>query len=49
MAGKRLLLFALLARDAGNAAEARRWLGLAQEVAGDDPEVRMNAAAFGGQ
>ena len=49
VAGKRLLLFALLERDAGNAAEARRWLGMAIQVAGDDPEVRMYAAAFGGQ
>lgn len=48
VAGKRLLLFSLLARDAGNAAESKRWLGLAIQVAGDDPEVQMYAAAFGG-
>jgi SAM-dependent methyltransferase len=47
VAGKRLLLFSLLERDAGNRGESMRWLDLALEVAGDDPEVQMYAREFG--
>ncbi len=43
VAGKRLLLFSLLERDAGNAAGATRWLRQAVAVAGDDPEVQHYA------
>jgi spermidine synthase len=39
VAGKRLLLFSLLARADGNAAEARQWLQRAIQIAGDDPEI----------
>jgi spermidine synthase len=49
VAGKRLLLFSLLERDGGNVAEARRWLQLALEVAGDDPEVQIYARQFAGR
>jgi predicted membrane-bound spermidine synthase len=43
VAGKRLLLFSLLERDAGNAAGAAHWLSLALQVAGDDPELQYYA------
>ncbi len=39
VAGKRLLLFSLLERSEGNLEGARRWLGSAIQIAGDDPEV----------
>ncbi len=40
VAGKRLLLFSLLERNAGNAEGATRWLQQALAVAGDDPEIQ---------
>ena len=43
VAGKRLLLFSLLERSAGNADGSRRWLSLALQVAGDDPEIQHYA------
>ena len=43
VAGKRLLLFSLLERSAGNAAGAVHWLALAVQVAGDDPEIQSYA------
>jgi spermidine synthase len=43
VAGKRLLLFSLLERDAGNANGAVHWLSLALQVAGDDPEIQHYA------
>jgi spermidine synthase len=43
VAGKRLLLFSLLERNAGNAAGAVHWLSLALQVAGDDPEIQHYA------
>jgi spermidine synthase len=53
VAGKRLLLFSLLERSAGNANGSLRWLSLALQVAGDDPEVQyyarqVNAELAGG-
>ncbi len=39
VAGKRLLLFSLLARADGDLAGARQWLAQAMQIAGDDPEV----------
>lgn len=39
VAGKRLLLFAMLERDRGNLDGTLGWLRRALEVAGDDPEV----------
>ena len=39
VAGKRLLLFSLLARADGDLPTARRWLAQAMQIAGDDPEV----------
>jgi spermidine synthase len=43
VAGKRLLLFSLLERNAGNASGTRHWLSLALQVAGDDPEIQHYA------
>jgi spermidine synthase len=43
VAGKRLLLFSLLERSAGNAAGTQHWLSLALQVAGDDPEIQHYA------
>ncbi len=43
VAGKRLLLFSLLERSAGNDAGAVHWLSLALQVAGDDPELQYYA------
>jgi spermidine synthase len=43
IAGKRLLLFAQLDRDAGRLVQAQRWLEQALEIAGADPEVQMLA------
>jgi spermidine synthase len=43
VAGKRLLLFSLLERSAGNAEGTRHWLSLALQVAGDDPEIQYYA------
>jgi hypothetical protein len=43
VAGKRLLLFSLLERDAGSADGAVHWLSLALQVAGDDPEIQRYA------
>jgi hypothetical protein len=52
VAGKRLLLFSLLRRDAGDMRGAVDWLRTAEQVAGDDPEIvrygrqlRLEAAA----
>jgi hypothetical protein len=39
VAGKRLLLFSLLRRDARDPEGARMWLQRALQVAGDDPEI----------
>ncbi|MCU0305372.1 MAG: hypothetical protein MUC56_15065 [Thermoanaerobaculales bacterium] len=39
VAGKRLLLFSLLERNDGDLEAARRWLGRALQIAGDDPEI----------
>jgi spermidine synthase len=39
VAGKRLLLFSLLARADGDLPTAKRWLTNAMQVAGDDPEI----------
>jgi len=39
VAGKRLLLFSLLARADGDLPTARRWLAQAMQIAGDDPEI----------
>jgi spermidine synthase len=49
VAGKRLLLFSLLEREAGNAAGTRHWLSLALQVAGDDPEVQHYARQVGAE
>jgi predicted membrane-bound spermidine synthase len=43
VAGKRLLLFSLLERDAGSVDGAVHWLSLALQVAGDDPEIQRYA------
>jgi spermidine synthase len=43
VAGKRLLLFSLLERDAGNAEGTLHWLRQALTIAGDDPELRFYA------
>jgi hypothetical protein len=39
VAGKRMLLFSLLRREAGDSDGALAWLGKALRVAGDDPEI----------
>ena len=49
VAGKRLLLFSLLERSAGNQAGAVHWLSLALQVAGDDPEVQLYARQVGAE
>jgi len=46
VAGKRLLLFSLLARADGDLPTARRWLAQAVQIAGDDPEVVFYARQF---
>lgn len=43
VAGKRLLLFSLLERDAGNTVGATTWIRQALAVAGDDPEIQHYA------
>ena len=46
VAGKRLLLFSLLARAEGDLPTARGWLAQAVQIAGDDPEVVFYARQF---
>lgn len=46
VAGKRLLLFSLLARADGDLPTAQRWLTNAIQVAGDDPEIVYYARQF---
>jgi len=46
VAGKRLLLFSLLARADGDLPTAQRWLTNAMQVAGDDPEIVYYARQF---
>ena len=46
VAGKRLLLFSLLARADGDLTSAERWLTNAIQIAGDDPEIVLYSRQF---
>ena len=46
VAGKRLLLFSLLARADGDLESAERWLANAIQIAGDDPEIVLYSRQF---